>query len=289
MTSSRKGCKIIHLHQFHFTSLFVFNILIARILYKKVILTIHDIESFGTKRLSSLLENYAYKLISAFIVHNKFSFDLLRKKIKDDKISIIQHGNYVPFVKQVERKEMQHPFRLLFFGQIKKVKGLDILLHALSIVKKHTSDFELQIAGRIWLDDFGYYKNIIDSNKLAENVKMDIRFIPDNEIYELFEKASIVVLPYRKIYQSGVLLKSMSFGRAVLCSNLPPFKEVISDGINGFLFESENPESLAIKIMHIFYNQKDLQRIEKFAFDDVVVSYDWNKIGGLTNELYIKQ
>ncbi len=289
LISSRRGCKIVHLHQFHFTPLFALNILVARIFYKKVVLTIHDIESFSKKKVSSSIERFAYALISAFIVHNKFSYDVLKEKITSNRITIIKHGNYVPFVKQVGNKEIKQPFKILFFGQIKKVKGLDILLHALSIVKKQTINFELCIAGRVWRDNIEFYKSIIELHHLATNVKMDLRFIPDDELVTLFEEASIVVLPYKEIYQSGVLLKSMSFGRAVLCSDLPPFKEIISDGINGFLFESENPESLANKIIHIYHNQEKLQRIEKVAFDDVVCSHDWNKIGHFTNELYIKQ
>jgi glycosyltransferase involved in cell wall biosynthesis len=194
----------------------------------------------------------------------------------------------VPFVKRVERKERQHTFKILFFGQIKKVKGLDVLLRAVAILKQSTSDFELRISGKIWRDDANYYQNIIEESKLAPNVKLDLRFVPDEETFDIFNDACIVVLPYKEIYQSGVLLKAMSFGRAVVCSDLPPFQELVADGKNGFLFRSEDPASLADKLLEIFNNRQMLERIEDEAYKGIVVTHDWNKIGFQTNTLYNK-
>jgi D-inositol-3-phosphate glycosyltransferase len=284
----KKNCNIVHIHQFHFSFLYFLNIILLKILGIKIILTLHDVESFDTnkKKGSIFLEKKINSLINHFIVHNNYSFGILSKKINPTSISIIKHGNYIPFVKQIEKEYYTDKLTILFFGQIKKVKGLDIFLKALIHLKERNTHFNVLIAGRTWRDDFSFYQNIIDENKLHDCIKLDLRFIPDEELYSIFEVSDLVILPYRSIYQSGVLLKSMSYGRAVLCSDLPPFKEIISDGLNGFLFESENPEKLADKLNFIISNKHLLEKVGKSGYDYVTKNYDWNQIGLETSNLY---
>ena len=78
----------------------------------------------------------------------------------------------------------------------------------------------------------------------------------------------------------------MSYGRAVLCSDLPPFKEDITDNINGFLFESENSQSLATKLNYIISNIYLLNDIENAGYDHVLKHNDWMDIGLSTKTVY---
>ena len=284
----KKNCNIVHIHQFHFSFLYILNIILLKTLGVKLILTLHDVESFDTNKKKKYIffEKKINSFINHFIVHNNYSFDILSKKINPTSISIIKHGNYIPFVKKIEKENHTNKFTILFFGQIKKVKGLDIFLKALVLLKERNIYFNVLIAGRIWRDDFSFYQNIIDENNLQDCVKLDIRFIPDEELHSLFELSNLVILPYRSIYQSGVLLKSMSYGRAVLCSDLPPFKEILSDGQNGFLFESENPEKLADKLSYIIINKHLIEEVGKAGYDYVTKYYDWDQIGLETRNLY---
>ena len=71
------------------------------------------------------------------------------------------------------------------------------------------------------------------------------RFISHSDVSYYYSAADIVILPYRKIYQSGVLMMSLSYKKPVVVSDLPSFKEIIDDNRTGYVFESENSLDLS--------------------------------------------
>jgi glycosyltransferase involved in cell wall biosynthesis len=77
------------------------------------------------------------------------------------------------------------------------------------------------------------------------------RFIPDQERDLLFKACDLVVLPYRRIYNSGVLMMALSYGKTVLASDLPANREIVQNGINGYLFETGNAKSLFQNIQNL--------------------------------------
>jgi D-inositol-3-phosphate glycosyltransferase len=88
-----------------------------------------------------------------------------------------------------------------------------------------------------------------------------------------------VVLPYRNIYQSGVLMLAMSFGKTVIASDLEPFREIIKNGVNGLLFERSNPKSLAEIIDNFFAAGYNIKKIEQQAQQTAEKLFSWNEIG----------
>ena len=78
----------------------------------------------------------------------------------------------------------------------------------------------------------------------------------------------------------------MSYGKPCLTSDLESFKEIISDGENGFLFPSENPEALAEKMVSLASNLDRLESAQKNARMKLIRDYDWNEIGQTTQALY---
>lgn len=283
----KRNVEIVHLHFFTFRSVDLLVLWYLKINNIRRVATIHDINSFD-KKASSFIEKNCFKYIEGIIVHNQSSLDTLNNKFQlSIPTVIIPHGNYLPFISDSnEPIKATGKFRLLFFGQIKKVKGLDILLQALSLLKKNNYQIELTIAGKSWKSDLNVYKQMIRNLNIEDIVKTDFRYIPDDEVSGFYHNCDLVVLPYRVIYQSGVLLLTLSYGKPVLCSDLQPFKEIITHNENGFLFESENPEDLAIKIQKIIRN-KDLNSVTNNANDMIRRDYDWVKIGALTKRLYL--
>ena len=210
------------------------------------------------------------------------------------KIKIVPQGNYIPFIdiqkdKFVSREKLGIPKNkkvLLFFGMIKKVKGLEILLKALAKVKEKHTDVLLLIAGEVWENDFGPYQEIIDKSNLQEFCFLHTKFIPNVDVAHYYCASDLVVLPYKKIYQSGVLMMALSFKKAVLVSNLPPLKEIITDNENGFLFETDNDEDLARKINFILEDKEQLEKVIQKGFELIKSKYSWEKIGSKTKETY---
>jgi D-inositol-3-phosphate glycosyltransferase len=288
LTARNNFCEIVHIHQFHLNFQLLFTVIFCKAFFKKLVLTVHDIESFSSENIhSKKILSFLLKLfVNKFIVHNKFSFDKLPNPMKSNAV-IIKHGNYIPFFKALPNNVKDEKFKLLFFGLIKESKGLDILLKSLVILKQSGYDFHLTIAGRSWRSDFKKYQKIIDSNDLNKHVTSHLYFISEIDLLKHFNNCDLVVLPYKKIYQSGVVLKSMSLKRPVLCSNLPAFEELIFDGENGFIFESENSNSLAIKLIQIISQKEQLCALTDRAYTILQNDFSWEKIGLELKETYI--
>ena len=98
--------------------------------------------------------------------------------------------------------------------------------------------------------------------------------------------ADLVVLPYKKIYQSGVLVMTLSYGKPALVSDLPPLKEVVTDMQTAFLIESENSISLAEKLNLILLDPEKLEQVRINGEELINTKYDWNEIGRQTKQAY---
>ena len=290
------GVKVFHFHIFYTNILVLFNLLLVKLLFGKVVLTIHDVTSFAKNNKSVLISNLVYKLTDLILTHNQFSKDEIIKidSSLQESIHIVPHGNYIPFIniqkdKKKSREYLDLPTEkiiLLFFGMIKQVKGLDVLLQSFKQVIEVNPDVILLIAGKPWENDFSFYKEIINKNNLADNIISHIKFIPHNHVEHYYCASDLVVLPYKKIYQSGVLMMSLSYERPVLVSDLPPLKEVIIDNENGFLFRSEDVTDLAEKLNLILSNKENLERVRKNGKALINEKFGWDKIGKLTKQAY---
>lgn len=288
-----KGINTVHFHFFDVRILESYNVKLFAKHNFKIVVTVHDIESFESGNSSkSLVQLDQY--IDHYIVHNKTSKKLFLDTFNfpAEKVSIIPHGNYIDTIDSnsatLKQPNLQDDdFCLLFFGQIKEVKGLDVLLKALAIRKIELSNVRLVVVGKVWQDDFSKYEQIINDLQLEEHIILNIEYIPDSQVASYYKRAQLVVLPYKRIYQSGVLLMAMSYGKAVLASDLDAMKDTIRDGENAFLFESENEDHLAERILELSKNKELLEQVGQQAYSDMKENYSWNQIGIATKERYL--
>lgn len=291
-----RRAKIAHFHFFHIGPLEVAGILLARLFGLRVVTTVHDVEAFKPGGKSPLLQQIAYGLCSRLVVHNQVSSAELiaRCGVNKEVVRVVPHGSYLGLIppaidKRLAREMLglpQDEHIVLFFGQIKEVKGLDLLIEAFAQVHKRIGTTRLVIAGKVWKDDFSRYQNLIDHYALNDAISLHIRYIPDNEIAAYYSAADIVVLPYRKIYQSGVLLMAMSYGIPVLASDLPGMSEVISDGENGFLFHTGDANDLANRLTSALTDVQSKERVVAQARKDMELRYSWDTIGGQLADVY---
>jgi len=290
------GISIFHFHIFYTNILVLFNLLFVKILFGKVVLTVHDVSSFSNSSNSSVIGKLVYKLTDRIITHNEFSkSEIINVNANlSSCISIVPHGNFTPFInvqydKEKSKEQLGIPNNrriLLFFGMIKKVKGLEVLLSALKGVIKQNPDILLVIAGKPWENDFSAYQKIIDENNLSEYILLHAKFIPQEDVEHYYCASDLVVLPYKKIYQSGVLMMALSYERPVLVSDLPPLKEIISDNENGFLFKTENVSDLSAKLNSILGNEELMEQVKTKGTELINTKYDWGEIGKQTKQAY---
>ena len=139
-------------------------------------------------------------------------------------------------------------------------------------------------AGRPWKKDFAQYQEQIDRLDLNDRVRLHIRFIPDDEVSTFYAAADVVVLPYRRIYQSGVVLLAMSYGKAVLVSDLPGMTEIVTDGQNGY--STGDAKALGTSLVKILQSDTAREAAAGKGLDYVSTRHDWNQIGRATGDVY---
>jgi D-inositol-3-phosphate glycosyltransferase len=287
--SKRKKIKTLHYMIFNVDWLFYFSVKLSKLFGFKVVATLHDVTSFTGDRLPASTEKNLINSIDEIIIHNEHSYNVINEIYPSDHYHVIEHGSYIPFIKKIEPQQLNdQEFRLLFFGQIKTVKGLDILLKALSILKVKGVKVKLTIAGRPWKVGFDEYQKMIDDYGINDMLDLHIKYIPNESVWDYFNSTNLVVLPYREIFQSGVLLMAMSYGRAVLTSDIPAFLGLVKDRKYGFTFKSESSEALATKLEEVINSKNTLPEIEENAYQYVDTAYDWNVSGLKTKAVYQK-
>lgn len=276
------SCRNVVFHSFA-TGFKEFSVLLlAKLLGFKVHVILHDVEGFA--RDSQINKTIIFRrLVSRIFVLNKFSKQLFLENLGQDlepKITEILHGHFISQIdpeitREVARQRLnwkENEFYVLFFGQIKKAKGLDLLLDAF----QHVDNARLVIAGKVWKDDFNIYQEKIDAHQLR-NIELNIRFITDEERELFFKAADVIVLPYRKIYQSGVLLMALSYGLPVLASDLPANAEIIHDNETGFLFKTDDATDLADKLNTMVSDPQNARTIGLAGLEMTKRVYDWNE------------
>lgn len=274
--SNKNKIQYINLHFFRFGLINMFILFLARILFRgKIIVTVHDVESFHYPT-NTYISRLGINLTHGLMFFNDFCKDEFKKIYGLTKpFCIIPHGNYLHYFKKLptRNKTKNRNIKLLFFGQLKTVKGIDILLDAFKIVNSKSSDFELTIVGRPWKMSQKKLLEKFKSYSFGENFKYNLNYVSDFQVKEYYSESDLVILPYTRVYNSAVMLLSFSYGRAIISSDLPPFLETLENNVNGFYFKNGDSNKLAEVILSsIDYN---LEKMGDNAYNTVLEKNDW--------------
>jgi glycosyltransferase involved in cell wall biosynthesis len=290
------GEMICHFHAVNAVIPELVVITLARLFGRKTVLTVHDVSSLaGTVAGKRRLSGFVYRLADGIIVHNEVSRrELESLGVPSGKINVIPHGHCLDSTRKMPSSVQARRTLgietaakvVLFFGQIKDAKGLDFLIEALPKVVREVPEVVLLIAGRPWRTQFAKYDALIDKLGVRARCCLHIRFIPDDEVSNYYAAADVVALPYRRIYQSGVLIMAMSYGRPVVVSDLPGMTEMITDGVNGYVFPNGSKEALADALIRALQSDNERGEIGARAMEYVRQYHSWNQIGVVTAQLY---
>lgn len=291
-----KKIPLVHFHFFDVSVLHACLIFVTKMMRRKVIITVHDVEGFFEGKGNSRIATVVYGWADALVVHNQYSRAELITLLQVDanKVAVIPHGNYChaypnTISLSVAREQLGWPQTekvLLFFGQIKGVKRLDLLLAALpDIIDKHPN-IRLVIAGKEVDVPFDIYAEQIIALGVADKCSCLIRYISNEEVPLFYAACDLVILPYERIYQSGVLLMAMSFAKAVVVSDIPGMMEVITDGSTGYIFRNGNSQDLSNCVVRALNNTQAQNQIAHQGLQLMKGHYSWSSIGNRHAELY---
>jgi len=198
--------------------------------------------------------------INSFLIMSSDSEKKLKSLINDE-AKVIK--SFLPLKENLKSKlskseackklNIQNPPKLilLFFGFIRDYKGLDILINSLSNLKN--LDIKLLIGGESYISK-SKIKDLIKKNGLSEMIIWHNKYIPNSDINLYFSACDAVVLPYKKISQSGIIPMAYHFDKLVICSDILSLKEHVVEKETGYLFENNNSSDLSNVITEIYDN-----------------------------------
>ena len=150
---------------------------------------------------------------------------------------------------------------LLFFGYVRKYKGLDLLIKAMPEIIRQKPNTTLLIVGEFY-DDPKPYLDLINSLSLVDKIKVVNKFVPNEEVEKYYRISDLVVLPYRSATQSGILNVAYGFSKPVLVTNVGGLAEFVEDGVTGYVIKPDNPENISNGVFK-FLEEKDSINFEE--------------------------
>jgi D-inositol-3-phosphate glycosyltransferase len=277
---------------------------LARFRGHKVVLTVHNINAGKRDNrdhwFNRLSLRILYKIANRLIVHTSQSKDELLKEfpINESKVCVIRHG----MNNRVSRKGLTTAQSrttlnigpsekvVLFFGNIDYYKGLDLLIESLNFLpKEFGNDFRLLIAGNSKIAEYtNSIIEIIEKSDLKSKISSRISHIPDDEVEQYFMAADCIILPYRRIYQSGVIFMAYTFGLPIIVSDIGNFRNDMIAGKTGFLLPVNSPEEMSKAIITYFNSglYQNLPETREIIIKWAKENYSWDAIGIETRKLY---
>jgi len=140
---------------------------------------------------------------------------------------------------------------LLFFGYVRKYKGLDILLESMKELVQKDSRYRLLVVGEFY-DSPKEYTGFAESMGLSASVHFINKFIPNEEVGQYYRLADVVVLPYRSATQSGILNVAYGFRKPVIVTDVGGLAEFVDHGKTGLIVKEADAQQIAEGIEHFY-------------------------------------
>jgi glycosyltransferase involved in cell wall biosynthesis len=307
---ARSRAKILHilwnnkLEFFDRTALMLYY----KVLGKKIALTAHNVNQARRDSQDSWLNRTTlkiqYQLCDHIFVHTqKMKRELCQDfDVAEKAVTVIRYPINNAFAdteltpaeakRRLDLREDEKA--ILFLGRIVPYKGIEYLLGAFRLLlTDQQAKYRLIVAGEPKKGSKEYLHEIqrsVERNFDQGQVTLRMHFIPDDEM-ELYLKGSdVLVLPYKEIFQSGVLFLAYSFGLPIVATDVGSFREDIVEGSTGFLCKPGDQAELAKAIETYFASDlyKNLKVRRRELKDYANANHSWHAVAELTRNAYAK-
>jgi glycosyltransferase involved in cell wall biosynthesis len=235
----------------------------------KIVLTVHDLLPHDTAEAYKQIFHDLYQMVDGIICHS----DHIKKRLHDEfdvdgkSVAVIPHGPFfydLPATKDAEivREFGVEPGQVvvLWQGIIFPYKGVDLLLEAWKKVESISDTACLVIAGTGAPELLEQIRE--QAGRLGlKDVKLHFRFISTEELVAMYRVADVVVYPYRAITTSGALATGLALGKTILASDLPVFRELLTNTENALLVNPEDTDALASALLTLIHDAALRERL----------------------------
>ena len=243
-------------------------------------------------KLQTPMIRYIANQASKVIVANEYEKEIFSEFVDKSRIGIVRNGINLEILDSKETDFMKkhgikEPF-ILFLGRFTKVKGIDVLLHAIKIVKKERVSLKTKFV--IMGVDFGFQNEMFDMiNKLKiENEVIVIKNPSRDDVITAYKKSKFLVLPSRWELSPLTPLEGFAFKKPVISTNVHGIPYTISNGKNGILVEPDDPLSLSNAILELYDNEEKCREFGISGYNLVQTECNSLRMTEETLEIYKK-
>jgi glycosyltransferase involved in cell wall biosynthesis len=240
---------VIHVQQGHLW----FNAFLPLLRRCPLVLTVHDprqhLGDHGGQKTPQAVMDFGFRRASRLIVHAEQSKQVVVRECgaPADIVDVVPHislGTSPPTIPP------DNGSTVLFFGRIWEYKGLEFLIRAEPLITAEIPHARIVIAGKG--EDFTRYRQMMIH---PDRFTVYNEFVPEERCNELFQQASVVVLPYIEASQSGVIPMAYTFMKPVVATTVGGLPEMVEDGRTGYLVPPRDERSLAAAVVRLLRDQ----------------------------------
>lgn len=260
----------------------------------KIVLTVHDLLPHDTADTYKHIFEKLYHSVDEVICHS----DHIKARLEEEfsvaaqRIAVIPHG---PFFYDLPARNDEAVLQslgldpnqlfVLWQGIIFPYKGVDLLLTAWQKVEAANITATLVIAGTGAPELLDQIQEQIRQLDL-KRVILHFRFISSEELVALYRAAAIVVYPYRAITTSGALATGLALGKTIVASDLPVFREMLTNRENALLVDPEDAEQLGGSLIELARNPQLREKLARSIGQMNFGESSWRTIAEKTTEVY---
>jgi D-inositol-3-phosphate glycosyltransferase len=277
-----------------------------RAMGRSIVLTAHNVNA-GTRDGNDSVVNRMtlraqYRLADHIFVHTDKMKRALTEtfRVMPERVSVVPFGinetvpNTALTAREAKRRlGIAEERTILLFGHIAPYKNVEGFLDAFRLLSARRDGYRLILAGAVksGCGEYGrMVRSAVTQPDMAGRVIARMEYIPDDETEVYFKAADVLVLPYREVFQSGVLFLAYGFGLPVIAADVGSLRDDIVEGRTGFVSKSNDPQDLASAIETYFESDlfHELDRRRPEIREHARASNSWDLVGELTRRVYVR-
>lgn len=253
-----------------------------------VVCTVHELVPHMSRfrGLTGRFFEAIYRLADRLFVFTNYTRNRLisEQGITPEKIVVVPHGS-LEHTAELAAGPLQFPMgpvpTVLFIGNIRPDKGLDVLIQAAAHLRKKVPSFKVLIAGRPGFD-MTAIRDSVKKLGLEDFVEFDLRFLGEQDFAAYLSAATVVALPYRRIEQSGVAVAACTFGKAIVATRCGGVEELVTEAGNGLLVPMDDAEAFAEALGEVLLDVEKRKSFERNSRKYAAQALSWEPIARKT-------
>jgi glycosyltransferase involved in cell wall biosynthesis len=265
----------------------------------RLVHTLHNLLPHDAVHDRAGLHRRLYRMCDRLICHTADTAARLEREfdVSPERIDVIPHGPLFADPPKLTQHEARQrlgldPDRPVFLWQgiLAPYKGIDLLLDAWAeVARSLPTQAErpcLLIAGRGPEQETRAIHQRLEG--LEAPVQLHLQYIPATELPSYYQAADFLLYPYREITTSGALMTGLNYRKPIVASDLPAFRAVVEDGVNGLLFKNASASGLALAILRLLTEPALASALRLGAAGNQARQVQWSAIARSTQQTYRK-